>query len=115
MQQIHNADDLIKSMDCYLTHVTDQSWAYAQCVGWDNFYPLFAQDIGEPLTKESIRKTYEVVVQKLYAKLQAHLSEESNELNPDEAVMLIEGYADFIGVVVLTKNKEPTFKLGLFY
>jgi len=114
MVDIRDADDLTEHLREAIEFAAAHAWEYAQQIGWDKAYPLFSQDLVEPLTKHSLISTYTQLIRRMYERLQQYMGEDL-PLNPEEAVILTEYYADFLGAVVLTPSKPPLFKLGILY
>jgi len=113
-REVHDGDQLVDNLRVLIDHATDRAWDYAQLVGWHHAYPLLSQEITEPLTRDSIRKTYEAVTQQMYRTLMDYMNKPMDV--PDDRVAILWcNYADFTGAVLVYPDRNPSFKFGILW
>jgi len=111
---IHSSDELVKQLLPTIDFATERAWEYAQRVGWDKNYPVFAfEGIALPLTREDIYKYYVRVVEKLYFGIAIYLSK--NPINPKDRDRIYDSVADFTGAVTFSGEGPPEIRLGLLW
>ena len=114
MADILDQEQLVRHLQPSIDFAAERAWEHAQRVGWDKAYPMLTEDIPMPITREDLRETYWGLVLRMYAKLQDYL--EDHDIHPaDKAEILWVSYADFVGAVVLTPNRNPQFRFGMLW
>ena len=115
MAGIESGDQLVDNLRDHIDVAANMAWAYAQLAGWDRAYPLLSQELTEPLTLESIRKTYETITRQMYRVFMAHLNEPDALPEPSKMAILWCNYADFTGAVLVYPDRNPAFKFGILW
>ena len=115
MAEIENGEQLIDNLRPLIEDAANKAWVYAQMVGWDKDYPLLSHDMTEPLTRDSILKTYESITRQMYRAMIKHLNEADALPPAGKVIILWCNYADFTGAVLVYPDRNPAFKFGVLW